>query len=278
MKYAMFGRIAVTALLLAAPLGVAGVASAADMPVKAPKAAPPPAFDWNGFYIGVYGGAAWMDQANTPDPCNPLLFGGCVVGVSGSFVNPTGFPVTTLYDMKSSFNGGGRIGYNWQPTPYTLLGLENDFGYLHLKGSNLMNAGFPFGTEVATTKLGDWYDAYTARVGAVDGHAMFYLKAGGATARYSTGVVFTPSGIPPNVTLNTTTTKTLSGWAAGGGVEYGIDMHWSVRAEYLVLGLARNVTTCGAAFGGGFGGNQFCTVTHTPDVQTITVGLNYRFH
>jgi outer membrane immunogenic protein len=277
MKFATFGRIAVTALLIAAPLGVA---SAADMPVKAPPAPPPPAFDWNGFYIGVYGGAAWMDQANTPDPCNPLAFGGCIVGATGNFVS-TVFPTGSLYDMKSSFNGGGRIGYNWQPTPYTLLGLENDFGYLHLKGSNLVAPGFPLGTEVATTKLGDWYDAYTARVGAVEGHAMFYVKAGGVTTKYATGVVFTPTpGVFGPVSLNTTTNKTLSGWAAGGGVEYGIDMHWSVRAEYLVLGLARNVTNCGTAFVSGvaFPGGPFCSVTHTPDVQTITVGLDYRFH
>ena len=45
MKYETFTRVAVTALLLAAPLGVHRIASAADMAVKAPKAAPPPAFD-----------------------------------------------------------------------------------------------------------------------------------------------------------------------------------------------------------------------------------------
>ncbi len=277
MQLSILGRFAVTTLLIAVPLSAAG---AADMPVKAPMAAPPPAFDWNGFYVGVYGGAAWMDQATTPDPCNTTFGLACVVGVSGNFVSST-FPFATnsVYDMNASFNGGVRIGYNWQPTPYTLLGLENDFGYLHLKGSDVMNLpGFPFGTEVATTKLGDWYDAYTARVGAVDGHAMLYLKGGGVTARYSTGVVFTSvPGIP--LTLNTTTTKDLSGWAAGGGIEYGIDMHWSVRAEYLVLGLARNVTSCGTVVAGGVVlPGSFCTVTHTPDVQTITVGLNYRFH
>ena len=59
MKFATFGRIAVTALLIAAPLGVA---SAADMAVKAPKAPPPPAYSWTGFYIGVNGGGA---QGNT---------------------------------------------------------------------------------------------------------------------------------------------------------------------------------------------------------------------
>ena len=130
--------------------------------------------------------------------------------------------------------------------------------------------------ETATTKLGDWYDAYTARVGAVEGHAMLYVKGGGVAVRYTTGVVLSPSVL---ATLNTTTTKTLNGWTAGGGIEYGIDMHWSVRAEYLVLGVARNVTDCGTAtlFGAVVPGS-FCGVTHTPDVQTITVGLNYRFH
>jgi outer membrane immunogenic protein len=275
MKFVTFGRIAVTALLITAPLGVA---YAADMPVKAPPAPPPPAFNWNGFYVGVYAGAAWMDQANTSDPCQtPSIFLACVPGVNGNF---SGSP-TASYDMGTSFNGGGRIGYNWQPTPYTLIGLENDFGYLHLKGATNINTLVPVaGAEIATAKLGDWYDAYTARIGAVDGHAMFYVKGGGATAKYTTGVVFFPTPAFAGSAINTTTNKTLSGWAAGGGVEYGIDMHWSVRAEYLVLGLARNVTNCGTAFAGGapIAGAPFCSVTHTPDVQTITVGLNYRFH
>jgi outer membrane immunogenic protein len=269
MKFATFGRIAVTALLIAAPLGVA---SAADMPVKAPKAPPPPAFDWNGFYVGAYAGAAWMDQANTSDPCNPGFALGCIIGVTG---NTSGAPITS-YDMRESFVGGGTIGYNWQPTPYTLLGLENDIGYIHLKGSILMDPALvAIGgqTETAITKLGNWYDAFTARVGAVDGHAMFYVKGGGVVVRDTTGVVVGP-GL---AALNTTTTKTLDGWAAGGGIEYGIDMHWSVKAEYLVLGVARNVTNCGTASLGAVSLGSFCSVTHTPDVQMITVGLNYRF-
>src|ERR1700683_1879167 len=84
MKYATFGRIAVAALLLAAPLGVASVASAADMPVKAPKAAPPPPFDWNGFYIGAYAGAGWMDQANTTDQCLSTALAACLRAGSGN--------------------------------------------------------------------------------------------------------------------------------------------------------------------------------------------------
>jgi outer membrane immunogenic protein len=273
MKYATFGRIAVTALLLAAPFGVASIASAADMPVKAPKALPPPPFDWTGFYIGAYAGAAWMDQATTSDPCAVALIGVCHITGLGNY---NALPAQT-YDMNSSFVGGGTIGYNWQPTPYTLIGLENDIGYLHLKGSIVSNAPpIGIGDTVMSTKLGDWYDAYTARIGAVDGHALFYVKAGGVSVKYTTGVVDTN---PIGATINTNTSKTLTGWAAGGGIEYGIDMHWSLKGEYQVLGVSRNVTNCGTAFAGGTVSlGSFCSVTHTPDVQMITVGLNYRFH
>jgi outer membrane immunogenic protein len=268
MKFATFGGLAVAALFIAAPLGVA---SAADMPVKAPKAAPPPAFDWNGFYIGAYAGAAWMDQANTTDPCPVALLAFCAATGLGTY---NGVP-PTAYDMGPSFIGGGTVGYNWQPTPYTLIGLENDFGYLHLKGSITQNppgVSNGFNDTVASTKIGDWYDALTARIGAVDGHAMFYLKGGGTWVKYQTGVV---DSNPVGLTINTTTNKTLTGYAAGGGVEYGIDMHWSVKAEYLVLGVPRNVTNCGPALPPGA---LECAVTHTPAIQTITLGLNYRFH
>jgi outer membrane immunogenic protein len=265
MKYATFGRLAVTALLIAAPLGVA---SAADMPVKAPKAAPPPAFDWNGFYVGAYAGAAWMDPANTTDPCLITAIAACTAAGTGTYngVVPTG------YDMRSSFIGGGTVGVNWQPTPFTLLGLENNYGYLQLKGSIVQDPLFNSDTT-AFTKLGNWYDALTARAAAVDGHAMFYVKGGVAAVKYSSGVVDTT----PPVTINTTTNKTVTGYAAGGGIEYGIDMHWSVKAEYLVLGVQKDVQSC-AQVGGFPPGTIDCTTTHSPAIQTVTLGLNYRFH
>jgi hypothetical protein len=56
-------------------------------------------------------------------------------------------------------------------------------------------------------------------------------------------------------------------------------MHWSVKAEYLVLGVPRNVTNCGPALPvGGGAAVPVCSVTHTPAIQTVTLGLNYRFH
>jgi opacity protein-like surface antigen len=56
-------------LLAAAAIGLTvSVASAADLPRKAPAYAPPPPpppFSWTGFYIGVHGGAGWGTSETT---------------------------------------------------------------------------------------------------------------------------------------------------------------------------------------------------------------------
>ncbi|HUE11177.1 MAG TPA: hypothetical protein VMQ54_09585, partial [Steroidobacteraceae bacterium] len=132
MTRTILGGLAISALLIAAPLSAA---SAADMPVKAPVA-PAPVFSWTGLYIGAYAGGAWTSPATTSDPCDPS-FGPC--GPFGG--NYNGVPPLP-YNFTTSFTGGGEIGYNWQPTPFTLLGIENKFGYQHLTSTIVAN---PFG-------------------------------------------------------------------------------------------------------------------------------------
>ncbi|HEX5515989.1 MAG TPA: porin family protein, partial [Pseudolabrys sp.] len=48
------------AVIAAAFTACGQVASAADMPVKAPRApAPPPVYNWTGFYVGGHVGYLW---------------------------------------------------------------------------------------------------------------------------------------------------------------------------------------------------------------------------
>ena len=174
--------------------------------------------------------------------------------------------------VHASFSGGGEIGYNYQINPFVVLGVENKFGYLHLSGSVLVAP--TVANETASTTIGNWFDAYTVRIGATDGHAMLFLEGGGATARITTGVVNTTL-----VTLNTTTTKTLTGWAGGGGIEYAFDSHWSVKGEYLALGINAGVNTCGPGVinATAFNLGTFCSTSKIPVVSTANVGVNYRF-
>ena len=61
--------------------------------------------------------------------------------------------------------------------------------------------------------------------------------------------------------------KLSVGWTAGGGVEYAIDDHWSVRLEvrYSDFGKSRYVIGSGTSFRAGF------------DETTGTIGVSYKF-
>jgi outer membrane immunogenic protein len=55
------------------------------------------------------------------------------------------------------------------------------------------------------------------------------------------------------------------GWTVGGGVEHAFADHWSVKVEYLYLGLdSENY------FGGAIASGD-------ADIHTVKAGLNYRF-
>lgn len=49
-------------LAVAASLGFAQAASAADMPTKAPMAPVAAAINWTGFYVGIEGGGQWASS------------------------------------------------------------------------------------------------------------------------------------------------------------------------------------------------------------------------
>jgi len=113
MKCNFIRGIAVSALLIVAPLGVA---SAADLALKAP---PPPLVvdEWTGPYIGLNLGGSWgrsRTSYNDPDP---------------AFV-----PFSTSQHMDGVL-GGAQIGYNVLFNRTWLAGLEADFQGTGQRGS-----------------------------------------------------------------------------------------------------------------------------------------------
>src|SRR5215467_2936839 len=92
---------------------IAPSAFAADMPVKAPMAAPASVYNWTGWYVGVNAGAS-MGNAKTNFDGSPVFTtsnnGPGAVQMTPGF----GFSDTSA---PSGFIGGGQIGYNWQYSP-----------------------------------------------------------------------------------------------------------------------------------------------------------------
>ncbi|MBW7974958.1 porin family protein [Bradyrhizobium sp. BR 10289] len=255
-------------------LGVTSIASAADMAVKAPPIAPPPVFNWTGFYIGGFVGGAGADRdASASEPTTP----------AGFFYNGTG--LNTPYSLGSSFIGGGTIGYNWQkPGTNFVLGIEGEAGYLHLHGSrqdvNAVTAGFSLPDSVNTTRIGDAYGVIAGRAGWTANQALFYVKGGVAfvAKSYSFSDPCVGAGAPGcgPATLLTRHSDTQVTYAVGAGVEYAFNSNWSIKGEYLYLGTQKTYTQSGTA-GAGLAGIVYTNSNSDPGVHTGKIGVNYRF-
>jgi outer membrane immunogenic protein len=263
--------------------GIAGTALAADLPARMPVKAPPimaPAFSWTGCYIGGYVGGAFAGRRN----------GDTDVVVQSPYSTTRGFynaPSANVvnaglygYDLDSSIIGGGTLGCNWQPLgSQFVLGIEGEGGYLNLKGSAIDRYSIPlYGSDTtSTTHIGDWYAAITGRVGFAIDRVLIYGKGGvgftSVEASVVDGCVTAPCGA---ATLNAQFSDTRAFWVGGGGIEWAFDMNWSVKAEYLFLGLKEDLPVCGVA-GGSLAGVNFCSSHSFDGIHTAKIGVNYRF-
>ena len=201
--------------LAVAVFGFASVASAADLPVKAPAYNAPVAipYNWTGSYIGGNIGYGWGS-----DPID-LTF-------------PAGTLPLSLADNPRGVLGGVQYGTNWQFNRF-VLGWDSDFSFSDIKASQTVFAA-PGGiaTGSAEQKL-DWLSTTRGRLGyLITDNLLLYGTGGLASGRASANTFITQVGCPIGGCLAGSESKTLWGWAAGGGLEYAIG-HWLMRAEYL---------------------------------------------
>jgi len=166
--------------------------------------------------------------------------------------------------------GGGQVGFNYQINNF-VLGAEGDFDWA-AKNSNTGTGVFiPTVGTIGVTSNNRWISSLAARFGVAVDRLLFYGKAGGGwvgadgfTLTNSTGASFLAAS-----------SRTDSGWLAGGGVEWAITDAWSARLEYDYLGLGNRTFT--VPLGSPILPNDTFT-THNRNVQMATVGINYRFN
>lgn len=287
-------------------LALVQIASAADLPRKAPAVvpvAPPVLYNWSGFYVGGNIGYGWgrahsditssgipIDEAALTD-----LVGVCPAGCpSGPFTIP-GFAVSNTAKLNGVI-GGGQLGYNWQASPNWVLGFETDFQGSGQKRSitsvNTFDVALPDGqcnaipcsmsgslTTNHEAKL-DWFGTVRGRIGYAADRVFVYGTGGLAYGHLKISGVNTT-----NVTISDccephlagtfvtpfSASKTKVGWTAGAGVEVAAWDRWSWKFEYLYMDLGRLQTT---VVNGGT--TIFALDTHFTD-NIVRAGLNYRF-
>lgn len=227
-------------------LALSGVASAADLPVKAPPPAVVVAPSWNGFYIGGHGGFGWLRHEQT---------------ITGNGLFTCNFP-TPLGTCKFNDTGafaGGQIGYNWQTAPNFLIGVEADGSWTGIKKSQTFQTGGV--SHIQNDKI-DWLASVRGRAGFLAGETLFYATGGVAFANFNAG--WFRIGGAARGQFN----ATVTGWVAGGGIERAFSRNWSVRAEFLHYGLGTKSLT------GTTGGTYTTAFRH--DVSVVRLGINFR--
>ncbi len=261
-----------TTLGIVGAVCITSIASAADLPRKAPVAAPiTPVYSWTGFYVGGHVGALWQRSDGRFDPLPDVPFFG-IFPNSGD-LNDT------------AFVGGLHAGYNWQFAPSWVAGIEADWSWTNAEGSFTQPWTSIIGPTVrpaALTSMSigpNWLATVRGRIGyLVTPTALLYFTGGFAFA----DVDYTASANnePPSTYVSSTSfSKTVPGYVLGGGFEWALWNHWSVRAEYLFHRL--NTSTAVAV-------SPTDTVTFPPplgssfswsdtDLHTVRVGGSYKF-
>jgi outer membrane immunogenic protein len=223
-----------------------------------------PAFDWSGLHIGVSGGYA---------------FDGHDAGYSyNGDVSPAEIAVLPSAASLSSNGGlvGGSIGYDTQVNG-VVVGLEADISWTNF-GDNAVfvfpgdsTLGDPPITFTTSYQM-DWFSTVRGRIGLPFGRLLIYGTGGLAFADVSMNTTVAV-GDPPMGALTGAKEETKVGWTLGGGTEYAVTDHVTIKAEALYFDLGSISLNASAP--------EFAKVTIDVDQQvagTIArAGIAYKF-
>jgi outer membrane immunogenic protein len=230
---ASLGAVALTTGAQAADLGL-------PLPTKAPPLPAP--FSWTGFYVGGQVGGVWARDSSS----------------NNFFAVPTGPLVNTTNLNASSVIGGVEAGLNLQ-IDHFVFGVEGDVSWASLN-TTVGAAPFP-ALNTYTSRLND-LGTIRGRIGWAFDRFLVFGSGGAAFANL-------PDQFSIGGGFGATPTPDVTGWAAGGGIEYAFLDHWTVKAEYLHVGFQDRSATLGIV--------PAYAVAFKDSFDIARVGINYKF-
>ncbi|MGH6925801.1 MAG: outer membrane protein [Propylenella sp.] len=180
-------------------------AFAADLPLPVEpmeEVVAAPAYDWSGVYIGASGGFGWGDYDYI-------------------FTQVAGTP--NVGNDLEGWVAGGQIGYNWQSGMF-VLGAVADISWSDIEGNAACpNPAFTCNVDV------EWFGTVRGNVGVALDRFLIYGTGGFAYG----GIERQSAGGGAAITQD----ETHIGWAAGGGIGFGVTNNLTIGAEALFVNL-----------------------------------------
>src|SRR5579862_5798636 len=244
---------------------LAGRAEAGDLPVKAPPASAPAAYDWSGFYVGGHIGYA--------------------AGTSGWSATSTAAPAPSLTGTVNFFNSldafkgtgsyfeGFQAGYNFISPSRFLFGVEADASFPNRVGGTATVASATAGLASYSEQV-EYAGTLRGRIGyapnlGTKGHWLFYATGGLAwTFDQFTRTQIAGGTVSAGTVENLYMVPRLGG-TAGVGIEYALPSLWTARLEYLFADFGNRSVTFPAA------SQRFDS---NLDLNELRFGLNYRLN
>jgi outer membrane immunogenic protein len=248
----------------------AASASAADMAVR-PAYAPPPAYSWNGWYIGGNVGYSWGNakyDSTTSTSVNGLT-------VSGNSISES--------QKIDGVIGGVQTGYNYQFGGW-VWGWETDFQGSGQKGGStltgvLITGVGPVPATLTTDHKLEWFGTARSRLGFLwSPTVLVYGTAGIAYGQVKDSAILNVGTAPVTAAAIATFKDVKAGWTVGAGIEGALGGGWSAKLEYLYIDLGKTELTSATAVtvgGATVAANASQTFRTTDNI--VRVGLNYKW-
>jgi outer membrane immunogenic protein len=223
-----------------ASLGAVALATgahAADLGAQPAYKAPAP-WNWTGFYVGGTIGGVWSSSESSND----------TFGIGGAT------------DMSATgVIGGVEGGYNYQ-IGHAVFGVEGDISWSSL---NAAASAAPDPVSQTYSSRLNALATVRGRIGWAFDRLMVFGTGGAAFANLRDQFVW-------NSVMSTGPGADVAGWTAGAGVEYALTNNWTVKAEYLHIGLPDRTVTA-------FTGDIPYSFAFKNSFDIGRVGINYKF-
>lgn len=246
-----FGGRMKKSLLASASFGAIALATGAQAAAAGARpvyqaSVPPAPWSWSGFYIGGTVGAAGERSTISNNPLAAAVLPGLVTA------------------RQTGVIGGLEAGYNAQVSNI-VVGIEGDISWASLNRSVSTTDVIVGGPDTYSSRL-DNLSTFRGRLGWAIDRTLFYGTGGVAFADLKDQFFYPSASFGP---FTANPNSNVTGWVAGAGIEYALWDHWTVKAEYLHVGLPNRTAVDTAGNGYAF--------DFKDSLDIGRVGINYKF-